>query len=114
MTNAQSTARAAAPTRAGAEQQRGERLPGRRRDWHAPSYDTPVALRGGVRAGEGLDVQRGDRTLSFLDGARALYQFISERRQETSARYTAMMIVMHSTARPVWLSVVLEIDTRSG
>ncbi len=29
-------------------------------------------------------------------------------------RYTAMMIAMHSTARPVWFSDVLAIDTTSG
>jgi hypothetical protein len=29
-------------------------------------------------------------------------------------RYTAMMIAMHYTARPVWLSAVVAIDTTSG
>jgi hypothetical protein len=45
---------------------------------------------------------------------RALYQFINAAVTSDSVRYTAMMTAMHSTARPVWFSVVLDLDTRSG
>ncbi len=49
-----------------------------------------------------------------LIAARALYQFMNSDVAREVVRYTAMMIAMHSTARPVWLSAVFEIDTTSG
>ena len=49
-----------------------------------------------------------------LIAARALYQFISSEVMRDVLRYTSMTMEMHSTARPVWLSAVLEIDTTSG
>ena len=45
---------------------------------------------------------------------RLLYQFISAEVPSDVHRYTSMMMAMHSTARPVWLSVVLAMETTSG
>src|SRR5258706_4966538 len=44
----------------------------------------------------------------------ALYQFISAEIARLIVRYTTMMMAMPSIACPVWLMVVLAIETRSG
>ena len=49
-----------------------------------------------------------------LIAARLLYQFMKAEVVSEVVRYTAMMMAMHSTARPVWLIAVLAIDTTSG
>ena len=46
--------------------------------------------------------------------ARRLYQFMNAEVESDITRYTAMMMAMASTARPVWLSDVFAIDTTSG
>ena len=45
---------------------------------------------------------------------RALYQFMNAEMVRLMVRYTIMMMAMPSIAWPVWLTVVLAIDTRSG
>ena len=55
----------------------------------------------------------GPHHLSLI-AARLLYQPMIAEVVSDVVRYTAMMIAMHSTARPVWLIAVFEIDTTSG
>mgnify|MGYP007048129375 CR=1 FL=1 len=49
-----------------------------------------------------------------LMAERVLYQPISTEVMSEVVRYTNITIEMHSTARPVWLSAVLAMDTTSG
>ena len=84
------------------------RSPGRSRRW-PPCSRAALAPRDGASA----RVIAGTIYRSLM-AARLLYQFISTEVPSDVVRYTSMMIAMHSTARPVWLIAVLEIETTSG
>jgi hypothetical protein len=72
----------------------------------------PVVRTGAARGSIGVKVaaivQRS------LMAERLLYQFMNAEIDSESVRYTAMMMAMHSTARPVWFSAVVAIETTSG
>ena len=71
----------------------------------------PVVRTGAARGVMGVKTAANQRSLI---AERRLYQFMNTEIESESVRYTAMMIEMHSTARPVWFNAVVAIETTSG
>ena len=98
-------------------------------DDKAPAGAVRGAAGGGVGAPNGVDQrpvrewhercsneerQRDGQGPAHRSATRALYQFMNAEIDRLTVRYTAMMMATPSIAWPVWLMVVLAIDTRSG
>jgi len=79
--------------------------------------ECPVDERQGELDQQGCDHQRDKRVPRNQlphRSTRALYQFMNAEMLRLMVRYTIMIMAMPSIAWPVWLMVVLAIDTRSG
>ena len=98
-------------------------------DDEAPAGAVRCAARGGVGAPYGIDErplnercerhcdderERDGKKLAQRNATRALCQFMNAEIDRLTVRYTAMMMATPSIAWPVWLMVVLAMDTRSG